>query len=88
MILSRAEHSLGRNRCKPISWRTLIALPTGQDLTEGAAAPCNRCDPQAVGPRRIVADVLIVSTFKLSDPEVLVVSMKANDSLIHGIDRV
>jgi len=38
-----------------------------------------RRDPVVCGPRRIVPDVLPMSTFKLSNPIQLLVLMKAND---------
>ena len=54
-------------------------------MTNHSGAPF-RCDnPGPVGPRRIVANVLIVTALKLRYPMLLLVLVEANDRSVHGV---
>lgn len=46
-------------------------------------ASLGRCYPMGASKRRIVADVLLMSTFKLGNPIEIVIQMKVND-FSHG----
>jgi hypothetical protein len=37
------------------------------------------CDPMVVSPRRIMSDVLLMSTLKLSNPIQILIQMKTNN---------
>jgi hypothetical protein len=63
----------------------LIALATREHLADGTVATSGADDPGAIGPRWIVAHMLVVPTLELSDPMLLVVLVKADDALTHEV---
>ncbi len=57
-----------------------MTVRAGQKLTEVARPPHPTLHPGPVLPRRIVPDVLCVSTFQLSDPIAENILVKADDT--------
>jgi hypothetical protein len=72
-------------RRKPVTRRTLIALFTWKRLPQHAAATLCRGSPRPIDPRRIVPDMLVVPTFKFSNPVLLIILMEVDDPFIHSI---
>jgi len=56
-----------------------VARDAAKFLADVRLSAFRRRDPVVCGPRRIVPDVLPMSTFKLSNPIQLLILMKAND---------
>ena len=69
--------------CLAIFGSARIALSASEDLPENLRAALGRDDPGARGPRRIVTNVLVVATFELGHPMLLVILMEADDSSVH-----
>jgi hypothetical protein len=69
--------------------RRLQAGYTQQILPDMRKPPLRGCDPMPIGPRRIVADVLLMSTFKVGNPVEGFVQMKiynfARDAYCMGL---
>ena len=63
----------------------MVALPASEYLGEDTLPTFGSRDPRAIGPRRVVPDVLVVAAFELGNPVILFTLMKADDSLIHGV---
>jgi|KBSMisStaDraftv2_1062788.scaffolds.fasta_scaffold285405_1 hypothetical protein len=63
-----------------------------QILPDMLKPPLRGCDPMPIGPRRIVADVLLMSTFKVGNPVEEFVQMKiynfARDVYSMGLRRI
>jgi hypothetical protein len=70
--------------CLTIPGRAGIALFAAEAAAKNFVAACDRNDPGPIYPRRIMANVLIVATFKLSHPMLFFVLMEANDSSVHA----
>ena len=75
-------------RCEPVARCTLVALSASQHTTEDTVPPFGCGDPRTIDPWWVMPDVLVVAALKLSNPVVLLVSMKAHNSLIHGVRGV
>lgn len=72
-----------RRLCGSVWRRSRIAF-LALELSSKSPRPTVRCHhPLASAPRRIVTNVLIVSALERSDPVVLLVLVKADDSLLH-----
>src|SRR5690349_17199924 len=78
---SRASTVRARPR---IRRRADVALSAGKHATERRSAAFRRHDPRPVGPRRIVAHVLVVPALQLGDPMLLAVAVKADDAPLHA----
>jgi hypothetical protein len=66
-----------------VRWRADVALLAVQLVAERpiAAFLCNH--PRTNGPRRIMADMLVVATFKFSNPVLFFVKVKADNPFLH-----
>jgi hypothetical protein len=64
----------------PSGTLTILAIQT---TTDSRCAPLWRRRPRAIYPRRIVAHVLGMATFKLRYPVALLILMKSDDFLFH-----
>ena len=66
-----------------VRWRADVALLAVQLVTEHpiAAFLCNH--PRTNGPRRIMADMLVVATFKFSNPVLFFVKVKPDNPFLH-----
>ena len=71
------------SRSEPVPRCCLVALSAIECTTENTVSTFGRCSPRPVRPWRIVAHMLVVPAFEFSDPMMLFVSMKADDSLVH-----
>lgn len=60
-----------------------IALATRESLTNHLGPAFGRDDPRAIGPWRIVANVLVVPALESSDPMLLFVLLETNDLSVH-----
>jgi hypothetical protein len=65
--------------------RSALAELARERLTKGGGAAFGRDDPGAIGPRRIVANVLIVPALELRDPVLFFVLMKTDDASVHDL---
>jgi hypothetical protein len=54
-------------------------------LTKGGGAALRRNDPGTIGPRRIVANVLVVPALELRDPVLFFVLMETDDAPVHDL---
>src|SRR5688572_13354052 len=72
-----------RSLCRAIPRCADIAFPAVQHLPEHLLATLRRDHPGPVGPRRIVADVLVVAAFELGHPVLRFIEMKAGDASFH-----
>jgi hypothetical protein len=52
-------------------------------MSEHAGTAFRRYHPRAIGPRRIVADVLVVAAREFGHPVLLFVEMETGDRLVH-----
>jgi hypothetical protein len=53
-------------------------------VTDLLRAALRRDDPRPVGPGRVVAHMLVVAAFELSDPVLLLVLVEPNDPPVHS----
>jgi hypothetical protein len=70
-------------RIEPVAWCVVIALFAGEYAPDHAISAFDCRRPGTVGPRRVVADMLAVTAFELSDPMLLGILKEPNDSLVH-----
>lgn len=70
---------------RAIRRRTRIAFLTRQALPLHADAPGLALHPGPLGPRRIVAYMLIMSAGQFCHPILVFVEMKTDDGLIHAL---
>src|SRR5262245_17096396 len=75
----RLDHS----RDGPVTRRALVALAARQCFADRGRAPFARRDPGAIRPGRAMTHVLVMAAFKLGNPVVRIVLMKANDTPVH-----
>lgn len=71
-----------------IGRRADVAFAAVQHLTNHRASTFRDRNPRTVDPRRIVANVLVMTAVEFSNPMLFVVLVKANDSLLHRCERV
>ena len=67
----------------PVRWRPDVALLAVQLVAKRplAAFLCNH--PRTNGPRRMMADMLVVATFKFSNPVLFFVKVKADNPFLY-----
>jgi hypothetical protein len=87
-LYSTSESELKQERLKKslagtIRWFAFIALLAFETVSEHFVTSRLRRHPFANRPRRIVADVLVVTAGEMSDPVAFVVDVVAGDRLLH-----
>ena len=70
-------------RSGPVTWCMVITLFAGEHAPEHAISAIDCGRPRPIGPRRVVANVLVVTAFELGDPMLLRILNEPNDSLVH-----
>lgn len=65
-----------RLECGAIGWCSSIAFLAVQCASDSGSTPFLRDDPWAIGPRWMVASVLIVTAIQLGNPVMLIILMK------------
>lgn len=72
---------------RPVARCSLIALAAREHLAQVAVSASRRDDPGPVGPWRVVPHMLVVAARELGNPVLLLVLVKPDDALIHGVRR-
>src|SRR3982751_594577 len=72
--------------CAGRSRGLLLALGAIEDLAKFAVAAFLRHDPETVGPRRLMTNMLMMPALQFSDPVRLVVLVISDDPLFHVLD--